>query len=83
MFELSPVSHLCLCQKGSAGVNGICANITGCITAITIEDSAACITCNATAGWIVDNKQCSCIQGTTFDGSSCSPHCGDGKVYFN
>jgi cysteine-rich repeat protein len=83
-FTLSLTGLKCECLIGNTGMSGVCASITGCLTAALIHGKVQCVSCNSTANFrLTLNSTCDCSGGLTFSNGTCIPVCGDGLLYLD
>lgn len=59
-YTLSSNRTSCDCLTGNPNIEGYCASIPGCNTAVFLNSKAYCVFCNKTASFYLANKTCNC-----------------------
>lgn len=83
-FSLTANQKGCVCLVDVNIINGLCTNISGCLTAEMINNEPQCLACNISANYrLTISFTCECTEGLSAIGRYCRPICGDGKLYFS
>ena len=61
-FALTPLGQ-CVCTPGLMPVTNECTAVVGCTSAIRIQSTTICISCNASASFVFYNNSCPCVYG--------------------
>ena len=84
-FIAEPVGGSCRCINNGTIVNGICNNITGCISPeIASTGEIRCLYCDGSANFNTTPSSeglCECVQYYQLSGSGCAEVCGDGVLF--
>ena len=84
-FIAEPVGGSCRCINNGTIVNGICNNITGCISPeIATTGEIRCLSCDGSANFNATPSSeglCECLQYYQLAGSGCVEVCGDGALF--
>lgn len=80
-YILSSNQLSCNCPAGFHMVTNICINITGCLTAIYLNNVTYCLSCNQSLNLKVNLGTCKCKTTLSWNGFYCSSICGDGHLF--
>ena len=84
-FITEPVGGSCQCVNNGTIVNGVCNNITGCISPeISSTGEIRCLSCDGSAKFNITPSLegfCECLPHYQISGPGCAEVCGDGVLF--
>ena len=84
-FVAEPVDGSCRCINNGTIVNGICSNLTGCVSPeIASTGEIRCLSCDGSANFNTTPSSeglCECVQHYQLSGPGCAEVCGDGVLF--